>query len=301
MSNRFQFVNPRYWLAWAGLSLLWLITRLPYRWQFAIGEGIGRLLYCFPTKLKEISLINVQLCFPTLTPEEQTDLIKKNFASLGLGLIEAAMAWWLPDKKLKHLFRVNGLEYLDQAFARGKGIILVGPHFTSLEMIARLLGMHYSFSVMYRPHKKSLIAYIQERFRKRYGIHFIPRNRMRELLRTLTQNKTVWYAYDVDGGKNNSVFAPFFNTSTASLTTVSRIVELTDTTVIPISFYRDSGRFHYEINLAPPLENFPSGDLVEDATRLNALLETFIRHKPEQYLWQYKRFKTRPEGEKRFY
>lgn len=301
MSNSLQLANPRYWPALAGLGILWLITRLPYRCQFSIGEFLGSLLYLLSKKLRAISTTNIELCFPELTKEQQTLLIKNNFKSLGIGLIEMAMAWWLSDKKLKHLFRLSGLEYAEQAFAKGNGIILVGPHFTSLEMVARLVGMHYSFAVMYRPHKKSLIAHVQERFRARYGIHFVPRNRMRELLRTLNQNKAIWYAYDVDGGERNSVFAPFFNIQTASLTTVSRITELTNTTVIPINFYRDENKFHYEINLEPPLENFPSGNHEQDAARLNALLEKFIRHKPSQYLWPYKRFKTRPAGEQRIY
>jgi KDO2-lipid IV(A) lauroyltransferase len=53
--------------------------------------------------------------------------------------------------------------------------------------------------------------------------------------------------------------------------------------------------------LSPPIENFPSEDILTDAARLNAILEKAIRNKPEQYVWQYKRFKTRPEGEARFY
>jgi KDO2-lipid IV(A) lauroyltransferase len=296
-----QLAHPRYWLAWTGLSLLWLITRLPYRWQFSIGKMLGNLLSLFPSKLKNITLTNLQLCFPELTPTQQQILMKENFTSLGIGLIEMAMAWWLSDKKLKSLFHISGLEHAEEAFARGKGIMLVGPHFTSLEIVARLVGMHYSFAVMYRPHKKSLIAFIQERFRNKYGIHFIPRNRMRELLRTLQQNKAIWYAYDVDGGEKNSVFAPFFKIPTASLTTVSRIVELTDATVLPICFYRNDKKLHYEIKLEPALSNFPTHDLTQDATRLNALLEKFIRQKPEQYVWPYKRFKTRPAGEKKIY
>ena len=44
-----------------------------------------------------------------------------------------------------------------------------------------------------------------------------------------------------------------------------------------------------------------AGDDVEDATRINALLEAEIRQQPEQYLWVHKRFKTRPDGEPSFY
>ncbi len=211
------------------------------------------------------------------------------------------MAWWLPDEKLKHLFKIHGLEHVEQAFAKGKGIILLGPHFTCLEMVGRLISMHYSFAVMYRPHKKRLIAFVQERFRQKYYLQAIPRNRVRELIRTLNNNVAIWYAYDVDGGKKRSVFAPFFGVPTASLTSVSRLVRISGATVIPISFFRRDDNFNYDVILYPPIETFPTDDLTEDATKLNAALERAISEKPEQYVWQYKRFKTRPDGQPRVY
>lgn len=299
--KQLPLAHPFYWPVWMVFGLLWLITRLPIRWQFGIGTGLGRVLYCFPTQLKRTSIINIQLCLPELTDRQRTLLVKKNFESVGTGIIEAAMAWWMPDHKLKCLFRVTGIEHVENASAKGKGIILVGPHFTCLEMICRLLGMKYTFSVMYRPHKKRLLAFIQERFRTKHNVKYIPRNRVRELYRALENNATIWYAYDVDGGEKRSVFAPFFNVPTASLTAVSRLVQHSGAAVVPISFYRNDEEMLYEIKLLPALENFPSDNFITDATRLNILLENAVRQKPEQYVWQYKRFKTRPSGEKRFY
>lgn len=296
-----SLLNPIYWPAWMGLGILWLITRLPHRWQIRCGEFIGKALYAIPSKLKRITDINIQLCLPHLSEEQRKQLAKKNFESLGIGLIEAAMAWWLPDNRLNDLFHLSGYEYVADAFEKGKGIILVGPHFTCLEMIGRILGMHYTFGVMYRPHKKRLISFIHERFRQKHYVNYIPRHRLRELIRALNNNMAIWYAYDIDGGERNSVFAPLFGIQTASLTSVSRLINLSGAAVIPISFYRRNDDFKYEVVLSAPLENFPTDDPIADATRLNGVLEQAILSCPEQYVWQYKRFKTRPPGEKRFY
>lgn len=301
IKKKLFIMHPIYWLTGASLGILWLMTRSPYHWQIKFGKFIGKLLYYFSSKLTYIAEKNIQHCFPQLTPQQQKELLKKNFISVGIGLIETAMAWWLPDKKLNFPYQLQGLEHFEKALAHGKGIILLGPHFTSLEMVGRLLGMKYSVAVMYRPHKKPLLKYIQEHFRQSHYARTIPRHRIRQLLKTLHQNVAVWYAYDIDAGEKRSVFAPFFGIPTASLTAVSRIVRLSSAVVIPISFYRNYNELGYEIILSPPLENFPTQDLVADATRLNAILEQAIRYKPEQYIWQYKRFKTRPIGEKRFY
>ena len=300
-NKQFELINPIYWPAWLGIGILWLIARLPERLRLYLGTGIGKLVYVCSRKLKHVTEVNINLCFPELSLLEQKKLVKKSFESLGIGLIEAAMAWWLPADKLQHLFQLHGLEHAEQAFAKGKGIILLGPHFTSLEMVGRLISMKYSFAVMYRPHKNRLIAFVQERFRKKHYLQAIPRNRVRQLIRALNDNVAIWYAYDVDGGVKRSVFAPFFGVPTASLTSVSRIVQMSDAAVVPIGFYRRDDQFHYDVVLYPPIENFPTGDLEQDAIQLNAAVEQAIRRKPEQYVWQYKRFKTRPVGEARFY
>jgi KDO2-lipid IV(A) lauroyltransferase len=302
IKERLYFLNPITWAISLALGLLWLVTRLPYRAQKSIGLSLGKVIYFFSPKLKHITTTNLKLCFPQLSTAEIKTLSQRNFESLGLGLIETAMAWWLPDSRLsKCSVKVNGLEFAEQAFAQGKGIILLSPHATCLEMIGRLIGSRYTLATMYRPHKIPLVAKIQERYRQKYNIKQIARHRMRELLNTFRDNMAIWYAYDIDAGVKRSVFAPFFGIQTASLTAVSRIAELTGTIIVPLEFYRLDDKWGYEINLFPPLQNFPSGDLVADASRLNSHLEKAIRNKPEQYIWQYKRFKTRPQGEKRFY
>ncbi len=301
LKKQLALANPVYWPAWIGIGILWLITRLPLRWRLNLGKGIGKLLYAFPSKLKHITEVNIKMCFPDLSNEKQKKLAKDNFEALGVGVIEAAMAWWLPNEKLKHLFTVHGLEYLEAALAKGKGIILLGPHFTCLEMVGRILSSEYSFAVMYRPHKKRLLAFILERFRQKHYMQAIPRNRIRQLIRALNDNIAIWYAYDVDGGVKRSVFAPFFGVPTASLTSVTRLVRMSGAAVVPISFFRRDDDFNYDVILYPPIDNFPTGDLQKDATILNQTLERSILEKPEQYVWQYKRFKTRPDGEPRVY
>lgn len=300
--ERLYLLSPVNWPAWFVLGCLWLVTRLPIRWQMNIGRTIGSIIYHCSPKLRRISAINLSLCFPELTEMEQKHLLKKNFAALGIGLIETGMAWWLSDKRLANCtVQVNGVSHVAEALSRGKGIILVSPHFMCLEMVGRLLGSRYDFAVMYRPHKKRILSYIQKRFRQKYRIKQIARHRIRDLINTFHANTAVWYAYDIDAGEKRSVFAPFFGIQTASLTSASRLAEMSGAAVIPIDFYRLDNKWGYEINLYPILEDFPGDNYVADATRLNTQLEASIRNKPEQYIWQYKRFKTRPAGEKRYY
>lgn len=301
IKNTLILMSPLYWPAWLGIGLLWVTAHLPSALRYRVGAFLGYLLYLFPTQLKETTKINIKLCFPDLDVKALNRMAKENFASLGLGLVEGAMAWWLPDKKISQLYKLHGIENYTKAAKNGKGILLIAPHATCIEIIGRLIGLHYTFGVMYRPHKKRFIRFIHDQFRKKHYVNYIPRHSIRELLRSLEKNIPIWYAYDVDGGRKRSIFAPFFGIQTASLTAVSRIVELSGATIVPVSYYRRDKTFFYDVYVGEPVSNFPSDDQLSDLTKLNALLENAIRKKPEQYVWQYKRFKTRPKGEKRFY
>jgi KDO2-lipid IV(A) lauroyltransferase len=299
----FTLLKPSLLPAWLAIGSLWCITRLPYSWQMSIGRFFGRMANLLSPKLRHITETNLKLCFPTLSETERKTLLKKNFESLGIGIIETAMAWWISDRHLKKhcSIQINGLEHADNAFHQGKGIILLSPHFTSLEMVGRMVNENYPLAAMYRPHKNPLIAHIQGRFRQRYRMRHIAKNRMHEVLGSFKDNMAVWYAYDIDAGAKRSVFAPFFGIPTASLTSVSRIAALTGAVVVPMDFSRRDDKWGYEINLFTPLTNFPGENFEADATRLNSHIEASVRKHPEQYIWQYKRFKTRPQGEKRFY
>jgi KDO2-lipid IV(A) lauroyltransferase len=128
MNKRYlSLLNPIYLPAWFLIGTLWLITRLPFKWQIKIGETIGKTLFLFPTQLKHITATNIKLCFPNLSAKEQAELAKKNFISLGIGLIEAGIAWWLPDNKLQPVYKIYGFEHAEAAFARGKGLFYSAP------------------------------------------------------------------------------------------------------------------------------------------------------------------------------
>jgi KDO2-lipid IV(A) lauroyltransferase len=57
----------------------------------------------------------------------------------------------------------------------------------------------------------------------------------------------------------------------------------------------------YEVQFYPAWENYPTEDLYADTRRVNEFIEDRVRDMPEQYFWLHKRFKTRPEGDAKFY
>ncbi len=292
---------PRYWLLWIGIGFLWSLIHLPHQWRLSAGRQIGILAYYLIARRRKIAAINLKLCFPKLNEIQQKHLIRQHFQSLGMGLLEMLSAWWLPNKTLKPLGHIEGLEYLYQALEHGKGVILLSAHFTSLEIGTRFLTMHTSIHGVYRQHENPLIEYFMKKSREHWAEKAIPRNSIREMLRSLKQNKALWFATDQNFGHKNSVFVDFFNISASTNIATSRLAKMSGAIVIPFFTQRLKANKGYKVILQAPLDNFPSGNEIEDTLRINQLIEQQVLQVPEQYLWVHRRFKTRPNNEKSFY
>lgn len=292
-----DFLAPRYWPIRLGLGLMKLMAALPFRWQMAVGGQIGRWIGKIAHRRRRIAEINLTLCFPEMTPIERASLLEDHFAALGIGFFEIAMAWWASDEKLRGLARIEGAEYLQQALDRGKGVILLTGHFTTLELGARFITWQQPFHAMYRPHKNPLFEAVMRRERERRSrLPPLSREDLRGLLRAFKQGHAVWYAPDQNHGIRNSLFVPFFGVPACTITATSRLATLSGAAVVPYFARRLAGSTGYEVIILPALESFPSSDLIADTRRINELLEQQIRQAPEQYLWVHRRFKTRPPG-----
>ncbi|WP_353572960.1 LpxL/LpxP family Kdo(2)-lipid IV(A) lauroyl/palmitoleoyl acyltransferase, partial [Candidatus Albibeggiatoa sp. nov. BB20] len=265
------------------------------------GRQLGHIAYRLAKRRRKIAAINLDLCFPELTDSERQQLLIQHFESLGIGLLEMVIAWWVADKKLVHLGQLDGLEHLDAALARGKGVILLSAHFTPLEMGSRFLTQKAKIHGTYRPHENPVIEFFMKRSRETHAEKAISRDAIRDMIRSLKQNKPVWFAVDQNFGHKNSVFARFFNIPAATNTATARLAKMTGAAVIPFFVRRLPNAQGYQVILQPALENFPTGNNVVDAEIVNNLIERQIRQAPEQYLWAHRRFKDRPDGEQRFY
>lgn len=295
------YLHPRWWPTWLAIAMLWLIGRLPMQIQQPLGRGIGSLMYHLLKRRREVTDTNLRLCFPELTEEERRALMIKTFQANAIGLLECGTAWFVDPEKLRSKIRMHGLENVHAALAQGRGVLLLGGHFSILDLGGALVSLFLDVDVTQRDHNNPLFNAVMTRSREsRFGVA-LGRKDMRGLLRQLKRNHVVWYAPDQDFGRKNSVFAPFFGVPAATTTAISRIARASGAAVVTIGLYRCEDGSGYEVFIDPALSDYPTNDDVADATRTNAVLETQIRRHPDQYLWMHRRFKSRPEGEPDLY
>ncbi len=283
------------------IGLLRLLTYLPWSWQMQIGRLFGKLMYRLLASRRHIADVNLKLAFPELSETERKKLCLDHFISLGQGIMDMSLSWWGADKKLAALSTIEGIEHLEQGLAKKEGLILFGMHFTSLEVggpiVSKLTdGVH----VVYRPHKHPLLEHIVAKIRaRRYG-KAIPKTKIRALIISLKKGHTVWTAPDQSFQYKNSLSIPFFGVKAPTNPSTSRLAAISNAQVIPfitVRLYDEKQRATgYLLRFLPPLTDFPSDDIEQDAIRTNLIIEQQAREFPAQYLWTHKRYKNSDES-----
>ncbi|WP_144392823.1 lysophospholipid acyltransferase family protein [Pleionea sediminis] len=289
--NQPNFYAPKYWPTHFFFFLMKVVARLPYSMLIRLGEWFGLFMYKCVKQRTRIARINIQRCFPNLPVNEQEELVRENLISTGVGMMETAMLWFGPDRQWDKHLEVIGMEHLEAAQAEGKGGLVLAFHLTNLEVGGSLLGTQFQLGALYRRNENPVIEHAMVEGRKRF-VHPIPREATRDMVKWIKNNGFVWYAADQDYGRKQSIFVPFFNISTATITATTRFAKLTKAPVIPMT-QRRIGRDKVQVTLYPPLENIGQ-DPDQDARAINEFLEKYLEQYPEDYLWVHRRFKTRP-------
>lgn len=242
-----------------------------------------------------IAARNLALCFPEKSAAERQRLWHASFDSLGVSVFEFLRAWWGPLAPVDRGFDVQGLEHVEQARAGGRGIILISPHFTTLEICTRLLCRYVPVSGMYRPHDSDALDWAVRRGRLGHATAMFARDELRPAIRHLKNGGVLWFAPDQETRRGDSVFVPFFGQPAWSLTSTHAMARLSGAKVLPLFHERrDDGT--YRVEIGAPLDGFPGKDAHADTARVMALIEAQVRRVPAQYLWIHKRFKTQPDG-----
>jgi KDO2-lipid IV(A) lauroyltransferase len=284
-----------------GVFILWLIQLLPFRVIVALGNGLGVLLYPLATERRRVGMINLKLCFPGMSDKARAKLVRDHFKMFCRGLIERSILWWSSAGRISSLIRVEGVEHFEAI--KGKPAILLTPHFVGMDAGGQWIAQHTDTVCMYANQKSMYLTelLLKKRARFRTQSLYSRQQGLRPILKGMREGKPFIYPPDQDQGVKDGAFIPFFGVPAATMASVPRIAQMTSAKVVPCITRVLPGGEGYVLTFYPAWENYPSGDDIADAHRMNEFIEQRVLEMPEQYFWLHKRFKTRPEGEASFY
>ena len=284
-----------------GVFIFWLLHFLPFPALVAIGNGLGSVLFFLAKERRRVATINLQLCFPDLSDAQRAALVRAHFKMFTRGVIERCILWWSSAARINSLIRVDGLEHFEAI--RGKPAILLTPHFVAMDVGGQWIAQHTDTVCMYANQKNQYMTALLLEKRARFGTQklYSRQQGLRPILKGMKANMPFIYPPDQDQGIKDGAFIPFFGVPAATMASVPRIAQMTGAKVVPSITRMLPGSQGYVLTFYPAWDNYPSGDDIADARRMNEFIEQRVLEMPEQYFWVHKRFKTRPAGEERFY
>lgn len=293
-----HLLAPRYWPAWLVAGLVSLPQLLPRSWRDALGAAAGEINYRLKPKRLATARVNLGMCFPDWSDDERERLARAHFRAYGRALLDLPRLWW--DRRGRVPARdcdVSGMEHIERAWAAGRSVILLSPHTVAVDFGGVALTPHFPMSSMANQLGHPVADWLVARGRANTGGTMFARDDgLRPVIRALRAGTVFYYMPDEDLGTRDSVFAPFFGQPKATLSTLGRLARIGDTAVIPINAWYAPENRRYEIAILPPLDGFPSGDELADATAMNQALEQVIRLRPEAYMWTFRLFRTQPDN-----
>jgi KDO2-lipid IV(A) lauroyltransferase len=285
------------------LALLWLLAHLPLGVQAAIGRATGALLYRVAHARRRIAARNIELCLPELAPGARDALVREHFGWLGRSLLERGLLWYAPVARLKRLIHVEGDVGLAERSDRP--VMWLVPHFMALDVAgtATQLFQRKEVGSIYQAQSNRVFDAAMRRGRLRFGQGdvYSRHERALPLVRAIKRGWAFFNLPDMDFGRKDAAFVPFFGIPAATLLAPSKMAKSLGMIVQPVVAETLPGGAGYRVRFLEPWTDWPSDDPVADAARMNRWIEAEIRRNPAQYLWVHKRFKTRPDGEPRLY
>ena len=283
-----------------GIAFMRALAHLPLPAVRGFGAVLGRVLYVVARPRRRVVDINLALCFPEKSDAERRRIARETFVFVAQSWLDRSWLWHAPERVVAKRLRVVGAAAEIEEIAHGSApMILFAPHFYGLDAAATALTMHTarpSTTIYTTQRDPQVDAWIREG-RQRFGnVETLNRvDGIKPILSGLRKGGLLYLLPDMDFGRDQTVFVPFYGVQASTVPSLSRFARLGRAKVVPVvaRLVADG----YEIEVLPAWRDFPSDDVIADTALMNTRLQGYIDAMPSQYYWVHRRFKTRPDGE----
>ena len=274
-------------------ALLYVCAVLPQRLVCFFSSCVGWLAWHLNTTSRRITERNIAIAFPELSICEQRQLARASFSELFCSVADIGPSWlWSGERALGCVSSVVGEEHLRASIAENRGVIILLPHLGNWELLGPYLASQYPLTTLYKKSRNSAMNDTILRSRQRHGNVLVPANKsgVRALLKALKARELVVILPDqvpsIEGGE----FALFFGEPALTMTLVSKLIKRTKSKAVVAYALRQPDNT-YQIGFRPADEGIYSADCSSALLALNKSVEQCVLECPEQYQWEYKRYK----------
>jgi KDO2-lipid IV(A) lauroyltransferase len=281
-----------------------LLSLLPLRFLRFLGRVLGACWWQIGSRSKMVTLENLAICFPSMTEQERLLLAKRSLQHMVMTGLELGPIWCRPfEQLLANIDQIEGEEIIEQLLSEGKGVILLAPHIGAWEFLGLYLGKHFPTTNLYQPPDSPALHQIMLKSRQRSSAKLAPTNTrgVKILLQTLKRGELTGILPDQVPPRESGDYGDFFAIPALTTTLVKNLAARTGAKVVTGAAYRinRSGKFKLVFSMVE--DAVYDDDIHTSLTALNRSVERCVMVAPEQYQWEYKRFKRQPAGRQQYY
>ena len=265
------------------IPLLRLFARLPLPLVHFLGGILGLLGLLHP-RYRGTIVENLRQAGLGSRP-----MLLRASVELGKGMLELVPIWLRPYGQVVGWVReVHGWEHVEAALARGKGVIVLGPHLGCLELAGLYIASRMPITALYRRPRQDWVHAMMQQGRNRGGAHMVEPGMkgIRALLTALKRNEAAWVLPDQATSKGEGQWARWFGRWAYMPTLLYRLRGSTGAATLLFACERLPRGRGYRLWIEP-LPDLPED--AETAARLvNGRIEEMVLRFPSQYLWSYR-------------
>ena len=273
---------------------------IPYDVSIRFSRFCSKIVYIALGKYRRLTKKHLRLAFGnTKTEKEISRIARKVFINLGLSLIEILSLPKIKDR-LDLMIDVKDIKKIDDALAKGKGVVVISAHFGNWELISIIFALKgYPANIIARPIYYEKYNEWITFLRNSMGVNVIYRTGSpKEILRALHKNELVGITPDQDIDSIDGTFIDFFGMKTYTPIGPVKIAMAAGSPIVPMFIVRNGKKHTIHIEDPIVIENIDnkSAAVKEYTQKWSDVIESYVRKYPEQWVWMHKRWKTKLPG-----
>jgi KDO2-lipid IV(A) lauroyltransferase len=279
---------------------VWL---LPWRAATALGQRAGELVYYLWPAARRVAMINMRLALGVERDEARLRT-RRVLGNMGRAIAEGiqfARRYRGPDSGWKNTYRVEDPELERRIFDDPRPMVFVTGHLGSWEATVSILALRFG------ERGAALVRRIDNRFlnwlvrlgRLRHDSQWIEkRDGVSKALSRLRQGHSIALLLDENAGPRG-VFVDFFGRPASTQSSAALLALLSGAPVVVGAAFREGGgdRFVFRLEMIETDTVAHDDEAVRNLTQeIVAVLERWIRERPDEWRWIHWRWKHRPDS-----
>ena len=293
-----------YALAWPIIKTIGMLPRFLAR---AMAILLAWTFYVLHVRLRQVGMRNLRLALPEKSRRQHVRILRGVFTSLGRQFAELCLFPKYTKDNVGQVVVYDGFENFERALARGKGVLFLTAHLGAWELSAFAHSLHgHPLKIVMRPLDNVYLDRLSRHYRTMHGNSTVDKDDfVRGLLSAMKAGETVGILMDTNMTPPQGVFVDFFGIPACTASGLARIALRTDAAVVPGFTVWDPALRKYRLRFEPAVNLIRTGnddaDAVANTASFTKIIEDYVRHYPDQWLWVHRRWKTRPEGQPPLY